>query len=174
MHGGRIKASSGGLDQGSRFTVALPLAAAPAKAEPVAASQAPAPPLRRRFLVVDDNVDATLSQATLLRILGHEVETAFGGAEALDKARAFRPDIVLLDLGMPRMDGFEVARRLRATAEGRGMLLVAQTGWGQEEHRKRTREAGFDAHLAKPVDIEALMCLVAASAPAAGMAGPAL
>jgi len=153
LHGGRIEAQSEGLGKGSRFVVRLPRAEASEAAEP---SSSPARAASRRLLVVDDNVDAILSQAELLRMLGHEVETAYDGPSALRKAEAFRPDVVLLDLGMPGMDGFEVARRLRATPEGRDVFLVAQTGWGQEEDRKRTRAAGFDAHLAKPVDIEAL------------------
>jgi PAS domain S-box-containing protein len=158
LHGGRISAESAGPGQGSRFVVTLPLAAAPEARELVVAPAARA--VSRRFLVVDDNIDATDSQAALLRLLGHQVETAYSGAVALEKARAFRPEIVLLDLGMPGMDGFEVARRLRAMREGREVLLVAQTGWGQEEDRRRTREAGFDAHFAKPLDMAALMQLL--------------
>jgi CheY-like chemotaxis protein len=88
------------------------------------------------------------------------VETAYSGPAALEKAEAFRPDVVLLDIGMPGMDGFEVARRLRATPHGRELMLVAQTGWAQEEDRRRTQEAGFDAHLAKPVDIAQLIQLI--------------
>jgi CheY-like chemotaxis protein len=157
LHGGTIKAQSDGGGKGSRFIVCLPLAAAP---ELVAEDAAPARGAGRRFLVVDDNVDATVTQALLLRRLGHQVETAFSGPVAIEKARAFRPDIVLLDIGMPGMDGFEVARRLRTMPEARGALIVAQTGWGQEEDRRRTKAAGFDAHLAKPVDVAALMRLV--------------
>ena len=115
---------------------------------------------KRRLLLVDDNIDAATSQAALLRYLGHDVEVAYSGEAALEKARDFRPEIVLLDLGMPGMDGYEVARRLRATPEGADIKLVAQTGWGQEEDRRRTREAGFDAHLAKPVDMAALQRLL--------------
>ena len=89
-------------------------------------------------------------------MLGHEVETAYSGPAALEKAQRFRPEIVLLDLGMPGMDGYEVARRLRASPQGRRLVLVAQTGWSQEEDRRRSREAGFDAHLAKPVDVHKL------------------
>lgn len=158
LHGGRISAESAGPGQGSRFIVMLPLAAAPEARE--RGSAPAARDVSRRFLVVDDNIDATDSQAALLRLLGHQVETAYSGAVALEKARAFRPEIVLLDLGMPGMDGFEVARQLRAMPEGREVLLVAQTGWGQEEDRRRTRAAGFDAHLAKPVDVAALQRLL--------------
>jgi CheY-like chemotaxis protein len=157
LHGGRIQAESAGAGQGSRFVVCLPLSAAPEISAPVDGSTSAA---RRRFLVVDDNVDATVSQAELLRRLGHDVETAYNGSAALEKAQSFHPEIVLLDLGMPGMDGFEVARRLREMPEGRDVLLVAQTGWGQEEDRRRTKAAGFDAHLAKPVDVAALMRLI--------------
>ena len=157
LHGGSITAHSAGTGKGSRFVVRLPLApAAEANADDAARSAE----ARRRFLVVDDNVDATVIQAALLRRLGHEVETAYNGAAALEKAHTFRPHVVLLDLGMPGMDGFEVARRLRAMPEGRDVLLVAQTGWGQDEDRRRTKAAGFDAHLAKPVDVAALMRLI--------------
>jgi CheY-like chemotaxis protein len=158
LHGGSIRAESEGLGKGSRFVVRLPRAVAPAGAQAEAAGLARVKP--RRFLIVDDNVDATVSQALLLRHMGHEVETAYSGAAALEKAQAFQPEIVLLDIGMPGMDGYEVARRLRASPLGRDVKLVAQTGWGQDADRRRSREAGFDAHLAKPVDIEALMRLI--------------
>jgi len=154
LHGGRISAHSAGRGTGSRFVVHLPRIAAPKAAATGAAAIAGKP--RRRLLLVDDNVDAASSQASLLRLLGHEVEVAHDGVAALEKARRFRPEVVLLDLGMPGMDGFEVARRLRASHEGRDLKLVAQTGWGQEDDRRRTREAGFDAHLAKPIDLAAL------------------
>src|SRR5438067_1102716 len=157
LHGGRISAQSAGPGKGSRFVACLPRASAP---KPAAAAGKEAKGAARRLLLVDDNVDAASTQAALLRILGHEVEVAYDGEAALEKAREFRPEIVLLDLGMPGMDGFEVARRLRASKEGRRVKLVAQTGWGQEEDRRRTREAGFDAHLAKPVDIASLQRLL--------------
>ena len=157
LHGGRISAQSAGPGKGSRFVACLPRASAP---KPAAAAGKEAKGPARRLLLVDDNVDAASTQAALLRILGHEVEVAYNGEAALEKAREFRPEIVLLDLGMPGMDGFEVARRLRASKEGRRVKLVAQTGWGQEEDRRRTREAGFDAHLAKPVDIASLQRLL--------------
>jgi signal transduction histidine kinase/ActR/RegA family two-component response regulator len=169
LHGGHIGAESKGVGRGSRFTVCLPLAeAAPAKP-----ADAPRPARSRvahRFLVVDDNADVAASQAQLLRMLGHEVETANGGEQALRIAARYRPEVVLLDLGMPGMDGFEVARALRRMPELDEALLIAQTGWGQEEDRRRTAAAGFDAHLAKPVDVDALMQeiarLRATSAPA--------
>jgi CheY-like chemotaxis protein len=160
LHGGCISAHSEGPGKGSRFVVSLPRAEAPAAGEAAPPSAVQVRVASRRILVVDDNVDATASQAELLRMLGHEVETAYDGQSALRKAQAFRPEVVLLDLGMPGMDGFEVARHLRAMPEGRDVLLVAQTGWGQEEDRDRTKAAGFDVHLAKPVDVDALMGLL--------------
>jgi signal transduction histidine kinase len=155
LHGGHIHAESRGLGQGSRFTVCLPLAE-PSVEMPPEAPHARAATLRR-FLVVDDNVDSAASQAQLLRMLGHDAETANSGEEAMRKAARFRPEVVLLDLGMPGMDGFAVARELRRMPETSDAMLIAQTGWGQDEDRQRTLEAGFDAHLAKPVELDALM-----------------
>ncbi len=156
LHGGRLSARSEGSGRGSRFEMHLPLAAAGAAvhAEPNDETFGAQPP---RFLVVDDNVEAASTQAQLLRGLGHEAETAYSGHEALEKAARFKPEVVLLDIGMPGMDGFEVARRLRGTAEGRRVKLVAQTGWGQEEDRRKTAAAGFDAHLTKPVGMREIM-----------------
>jgi PAS domain S-box-containing protein len=158
LHGGRISAHSAGSGRGSRFVVGLPRIAVPKPRTVARAAQRDK--RQRRLLVVDDNVDAATSQADLLRLLGHEVEVAYSGEDALEKAKAFSPEIVLLDLGMPGMDGFEVARRLRAAPGDKPIKLVAQTGWGQEEDRRRTREAGFDAHLAKPVDMASLQQLL--------------
>jgi PAS domain S-box-containing protein len=155
LHGGRISAASRGAGQGSRFTVELPLADVAAelpRTQPSTATGA-----RHRFLVVDDNVDAAASQAQLLRMLGHEAETADSGEAALRTAAHYRPKVVLLDLGMPGMDGYACARELRRMPELDGATLIAQTGWNQDEDRRRTAAAGFDAHLAKPVDIDALL-----------------
>jgi PAS domain S-box-containing protein len=157
LHGGRISAHSAGRGKGSRFVVRLPrIEAAKPAAVPV---RSPNGKPARRLLVVDDNVDLATSQASVLRRLGHEVEVAYDGEAALAKAREFRPEIVLLDLGLPGIDGFEVARRLRAEHD-RSLKIVAQTGWSQEEDRRRTRAAGFDEHLAKPVDMAALQQLL--------------
>jgi CheY-like chemotaxis protein len=119
--------------------------------EPQADSSSP-----RRVLVVDDNLDAAEGLAMLLQLKGHEVATAYDGDGALESARRFSPEVVLLDIGLPRQDGFEVARRLREEFPDRGMLLVALTGYGQERDRLRAREAGFDHHLLKPVRLELL------------------
>jgi PAS domain S-box-containing protein len=157
LHGGQIRALSAGRGSGSRFIVTLPRLehARPATASARHADAKPA----RRVLVVDDNVDLATSQAAVLERMGHTVEVAYNGEAALDKARTFHPEIVLLDLGMPGMDGFEVARRLRAEHD-HGLKIVAQTGWGQKADRRRTREAGFDEHLAKPVDLAVLQQLL--------------
>ena len=111
---------------------------------------------RERILVVDDNRDAAQGLAMLLEIKGHEVATAHDGGQALEAARQFQPTVVLLDIGLPEMDGYEVASRLRAQRGGDALLLVAVTGYGQESDRKRSEEAGFDHHLLKPVRLEAL------------------
>ncbi len=161
LHGGRISAESAGPGRGSLFVVRLPVVEAVEPAPPATQPQAAAAKERWRFLVVDDNADAALSQAELLRVLGHEAQTAHGGEEALRKAAQFRPQVVLLDLGMPGMDGFAVARELRRLPEAKEATLIAQTGWAQEVDRRRTQAAGFDAHLAKPVSVGALMETVA-------------
>ena len=169
MHGGKAEAFSAGPGQGSEFVVRLPIlerrrSRRPAPGEAEAAGHGTTP---RRILVVDDNHDAAESLALLLRAEGHEVRTAHDGATALDAVRAYQPEIVLLDIGLPKMDGYEVARRLRAQEGTRRALLVALTGYGQEEDRRRAAEAGFDAHLVKPADLGALHALLGE-----GQAGP--
>jgi PAS domain S-box-containing protein len=160
MHGGTVEATSEGQGKGSEFIVRLPLAKAPAKA-PAAAPAAPAQAQRRRVLAVDDNHDSAKTMTRLLQALGHEVRTAHDGAGALREAEAFAPEIVLLDIGLPGMDGFEVARRLRASRSFDDTVLIALTGYGSPEDRAQSREAGFNAHLVKPVDLEALKQLLA-------------
>jgi CheY-like chemotaxis protein len=130
----------------------------------MAASVAPSIPPPRRVLVVDDNADAAESLGMLLEVRGNEVRIAYDGLEALEAAGDFHPEIVLLDIGMPKMSGYEVAKRLRAE-RGATVLIVAITGWGQEEDRRRAREAGFDHHFTKPVDYEALIELIESEAP---------
>ena len=117
----------------------------------------------RRILVVDDNTDAASSLAMLLKISGNEAHTANEGLEAIEVAEAFRPDVVLLDIGMPNLDGLEVCRRIRAQPWGRDMLMIALTGWGQEEDRRKSKDVGFDHHLVKPVDYPTLVRLLAES-----------
>lgn len=117
----------------------------------------------RRVLVVEDNPDGLETLMALLAMLGHEVEGAADGAEAIERAASFQPDVVLLDLGLPVMDGFEVARRLRQDARTAGVVIAALTGWGSEGDRQRTAEAGFDAHLTKPIELPALEAVLARS-----------
>jgi PAS domain S-box-containing protein len=163
MHGGAVEARSDGVDRGSEFTVRLPLAAPPPGQE--AGERRPAPVrgagLRRRILVVDDNRDAGDSLGMILRHLGADVRVARDGDEALEAFAAYAPAVVLLDIGMPGMDGYEVARRMRALNPGRPSALVALTGWGQEEDRRRAREAGFDHHLVKPAELHDIQALLA-------------
>ncbi|HEV3263102.1 MAG TPA: MASE1 domain-containing protein [Gemmataceae bacterium] len=168
MHGGSVKASSDGPGRGSEFVVRLPVAAhheavGPGDATVASSDGRPSPSAgpRRRVLVVDDNVDAAQSLASLLRLEGHHVQVAHDGPRALEAAQAQRPEVVLLDLGLPEMDGYEVARRLRQQPGLRTTLVVALTGYGQEEDRRRSREAGFDLHLIKPVDPAALLDVLA-------------
>jgi PAS domain S-box-containing protein len=163
LHGGRVEARSAGYGQGAEFLVRLP---APHSQEPrradageVSAAE-PQAGTRARVLLVEDNVDAADALAMLLEVLGHSVEVAHDGPEALEAVQRAHPDVVLVDIGLPSMDGFEVARRLRAAQTG-NLLLVALTGYGRDEDRERTRAAGFDFHLTKPVEKDALEGLVA-------------
>jgi PAS domain S-box-containing protein len=161
MHGGTLAASSEGLDQGSEFTLRLPLQnrtpASPEGAKAVVDRLSSAqPPVARRVLIVDDNVDAAITLEMLLRSLGHETRVAHGGMDALELAVQFQPEVVLLDIGMPGISGYEVARRLRTIERDRPLCIVAVTGWGQDADRQRSREAGFDLHLVKPVDLSEL------------------
>jgi CheY-like chemotaxis protein/anti-sigma regulatory factor (Ser/Thr protein kinase) len=158
LHMGNIEVHSEGAGKGSEFIVTLP--AVPATAAPKVATE---PTVARtgadkghRVLVVDDNRDAAESLAMLLEMGNCTVSVAYDGAQALEALDSFKPNIALLDIGMPGMDGYELARRIRATRRGRDLLLVALTGWGQADDKKRAIEAGFDEHLTKPVDPEHL------------------
>ena len=153
MHDGEVTAESPGLGRGATFTIRLP------RGQPPVVEAAPAKSSRyskRRVLVVDDNVDAAVSLAQLLRLEGHVVETVYGARAALDKFDGFNPDVVLLDIGLPEMDGYEVAHRLRQRTDLHPVILVALTGYGQREDRERALVAGFDDHLVKPVSFEDL------------------
>jgi CheY-like chemotaxis protein len=163
MHGGEITAASEGPGRGAEFTMRLPRAAS----LPVVPADPPLPPPSSRasgpvrVLVVDDNVDAAESLAELLRLSGYAVKTAPDGGAALGVVESFRPEVALLDLGLPGMDGFELARRLRERPVTQGALLVAVTGYGREEDVRLAHDAGFDHHLVKPVDLPALRELLA-------------
>ena len=163
MHGGTVEAHSEGVDRGSEFVVRLPmLLDVPEPLAPAAAPHLEATPVvRRRVLIVDDNKDAAEWLATLLSLSGHETHVALDGVEAMKAAERLRPDAVLLDIGLPRVDGYEVCRRIRQQPWGRDLMIVALTGWGQEEDRQKSREAGFNTHLVKPVDDEVLLNLLA-------------
>jgi CheY-like chemotaxis protein len=117
-------------------------------------------PQSRKLLIIDDNIDAASSLAMLLRLKGHETRVAHDGPTAVAAAASYQPEVILLDIGMPGMDGYEVARRVRAGPNGESVLLIALTGWGQEEDRRRTAEAGFDHHIVKPPDADALAALL--------------
>ncbi len=161
MHGGTVVAHSAGAGHGSEFVCRLPLLAAslqPALAPAGAAM--PVPPTGWRILVVDDNRDAADSLAAILSMEGHHIHVANDGAQALELASALRPEVVLLDLGLPTLNGYQVCRALREQAWGKETVVVALTGWGQDEQRARTSEAGFDAHIVKPVDPDGLTSLL--------------
>ena len=190
MHGGRVEARSAGLQQGSEFLVRLPLAEAASSAQlnlsggsdsnphdvaPAIPSQSEAflpvelcgtktpldrPLIQHRIIVADDNEDAARTLTMLLSLQGHDVRTAFDGQDALEVAEAFRPDIMLIDIGMPKLNGYEAARAIRGRSWGSNLLLVALTGWGQEEDKRRAKEAGFDHHFTKPVDLAQLESLL--------------
>jgi two-component system, sensor histidine kinase len=171
MHGGTVQARSEGLSRGSEFEVRLPLLEEKARA--VDPRHAAPPPGRKRLLLVEDNPDIGETLRDLLQLLGHRVELAADGLRGVQLALATRPDVALVDIGLPGIDGYEVARRLRATDAGRQILLVALTGYGRPEDRERSLEAGFDAHLVKPVDpddLNALLAALAGSRKAAGQA----
>jgi len=174
MHGGTVQALSDGPNRGSEFIVRLPiLPEATADAAP-SPKTAPAAPTRspaqedgasapsRRVLVVDDNVSSAQSLALVLKLEGYDVQVAHDGAVVLEAARRFRPEVVLMDIGLPGMDGYQLARRLRQEQDlGAGIaLLVAVTGYAEDEARRRSHEAGFDHHLVKPIDPDALLALL--------------
>jgi CheY-like chemotaxis protein len=162
LHDGSVEAVSEGSGRGSRFRVRLPCLQA-VDDTPVAddcAERLPAAAVARRILVVDDNVDVIETTTMLLSLSGHVVHSAKDGLQALHAATEFRPEVVLLDIGLPLMDGYEVARRLRQMPQTAGALLIALTGYGQQGDRQRGKDAGFDGHLLKPVDPHALAKLI--------------
>jgi signal transduction histidine kinase len=164
LHGGTLEARSGGAGQGSEFVVCLPLGAAHTPTRPPEEGVPSAVLASRRILVVDDNRDAAESLGTLLELLGADVRIAHNGPDALDSFAIHEPDAVVLDLGMPGMDGLEVARRIRQRPGAEDVTLIALTGWGQDEDRQRSQAAGFDHHLVKPTNFRALQKLLVDSA----------
>src|SRR3984893_17058278 len=164
MHGGTITAHSEGPGQGTEFLIRLPLlieTTQAANGEQSTTGTDGAPPVRRRILVADDNADALETLATVLELGGHEVFSAANGSLALESAERHLPEVALLDIGMPLLDGYQVARRIRAQAWGKRITLVALTGWGQDSDHRRSQEAGFDSHLVKPLDLDKLTQLLA-------------
>jgi CheY-like chemotaxis protein len=155
LHGGSVAARSDGLGHGSEFSVRLPILPGPLPA-PVPTAAAPARDVPCRMLIVDDNEDSARSMATLQRLRGHETRAAFTGPEAVVVAAEFIPEVVLLDIGLPGLDGYEVARRLRAMPALAGAFLVAMTGYASDEDRGAGKDAGFDEYLVKPVDLDIL------------------
>jgi CheY-like chemotaxis protein len=152
MHGGRVSASSEGIGKGSEFTVWLPVLSEEAvdRKQPVRPAAGALPP--RRILVVDDNIDAAETAVSLLKLWGHDVKVVYDGLAVLQAVRDFRPEIILLDIGLPGMTGYEVARQIRSEPEFGSLVIAAMTGYGQAEDVKRTKEAGFDYHFVKPLD----------------------
>jgi CheY-like chemotaxis protein len=150
MHGGSVQASSDGLGRGSKFVVRMPIETAAAKTIDALPSMHPAVNFRTA-LVVDDNVDAARSLALLLKFHGLDAHMAHDGLEAIESAERVAPDLILLDIGMPQMNGYDACRAIRSRYGAKKIKIIALTGWGQDEDRRKSKEAGFDAHLVKPV-----------------------
>jgi CheY-like chemotaxis protein len=158
MHGGSIEARSDGEGQGSEFVVRLPVLSKPAVSSQPETAVESSP--ERRILIVDDNRDSADSLAMLLEITGNKTYMAHDGVEALEAIEKHRPEVVLLDIGLPRLDGHEVCRRVREESWGKNIVIIALTGWGQEDDRRKSEEAGFNGHLVKPVDYDKLLELL--------------
>ena len=164
MHGGTVTVESEGLGKGSQFTVRLPAIVEPAQVEPSGPSELPRVARQSsRVMVVDDNVDTAAGLARLLKLLGHDVVVAHDGQQAIEIARTHRPEVVLLDIGLPMMNGYDVAKQLRQEPCCKTALIIAVSGYGQDEDRRKSQEAGFDHHLVKPVDLNAILSLLAQS-----------
>ncbi len=163
MHGGIVEATSEGLGKGSEFIVRLSTAVSPdLEAEQKDGGNGNIyAPSKYRILVVDDNKDAAISLAMMLKIMGHDTRTAHDGIEAVEAAQAFLPDVVMLDIGLPKLNGYDVCRRIRGKAWGKDMILIAVTGWSQDEDKRQSKEAGFNFHMLKPVDPQAVVKLLA-------------
>jgi CheY-like chemotaxis protein len=176
LHGGQIEARSAGAHLGSEFIVRLPVGTPVENCLESPSGQDMAPAAALKILVVDDNRDAAESCAMLLELSGHSVQTAYSGRQALEIGETFRPHALLLDIGLPDLSGYELAQQIRAAPWGQGTILVAVTGWGQEEDRRRAFEAGFDHHLTKPIEtekLESLLCSLSESIAGAPQGGGA-
>jgi CheY-like chemotaxis protein len=162
MHGGAVSVESAGHNLGSRFRVQLPMIPqAPGATESSKTEGGAFRAAKRRVLIVDDNADALASLGMVVRALGSETFDAHDGFEAVESASNLRPDVILMDIGMPRLNGYDAARRIRQQPWGNDVLMVATTGWGKEEDRRQSKEAGFDFHLVKPIAISAVQELLA-------------
>ena len=161
LHGGSVAAASEGVGKGSEFTIRLRLAPKPVLVPRAVDADADVPhQIARRILVADDNADAAESLALILRLRGHQVRTADHGQAAIEVAAEFRPEVVILDLGMPKINGYDAARHIRWEQWGKNVLLIALSGWGQPDDRQRSVEAGFDHHLTKPADLQELATII--------------
>jgi len=161
MHGGTVEARSEGPGKGSEFIVRLPVVVEASRPQESGHEEEQLARSSLRILIVDDNRDGADSLAMMLRIMGNDTRTAYDGQEGADMAGEYRPDVLLLDIGLPRLNGYEACRRIREQSWGKGIVLIAVTGWGQDDDRRRSHEAGFDHHMVKPVDPQALMKMLA-------------
>jgi len=158
MHGGSVQAHSDGPGMGSEFSVRLPVVSEGSAVQAPEVDDAPtATKSLLRILIVDDNRDAADSLSEMLKMLGNDTRTAYDGQQGVDLAGEYRPDVILLDIGLPKLNGYEACRIIREQPKGKGVVLIAVTGWGQDEDRRRSHEAGFDHHMVKPVDPQALI-----------------
>jgi len=161
LHGGSIQAHSDGPGKGSEFIVRLPVVSEGSAVHATDIDDAPAATKSLlRILIVDDNRDAADSLSEMLKLMGNDTRTAYDGQQGVDLAGEYRPDVILLDIGLPRLNGYEACRLIREQPTGKGAVLIALTGWGQDEDRRRSHEAGFDHHMVKPVDPGALMSMI--------------
>jgi CheY-like chemotaxis protein len=160
-HGGTVTVHSAGVGKGSSFVVRLPIVQGLPVPEKMYSPESTSAVPKRRILVVDDNRDGASSLALLLTLMGHDTRTAHDGLEGIELAEAFRPDLILLDVGLPKLNGLDACRRIREKAWAQDVVIVAMTGWGQDEDRRRSLEAGCDLHLVKPVDAAELARLSA-------------
>jgi signal transduction histidine kinase len=160
LHGGNIEARSAGIGRGSEFIVRIPVGIPSERPDIEATADVPVPGAGLKILVVDDSRDAADTFAILLELSGHHVQTAYTGQRGLELAETFRPHVLLLDIGIPDLDGYQLAKKIRASPWGRGTILIAVTGWGQEEDRRRAFEAGFNHHLTKPIAAETVESLI--------------
>jgi CheY-like chemotaxis protein len=161
LHGGSVEAHSAGLNKGSEFIVRLPIVVEQPSSTPAIHAEAEKPKSLFRVLIADDYRDSADSMSMMLKIMGHETRTVYNGEDAVSAAATFRPDVILLDIGMPKLNGNEACRRIRELPWKRQPMMIAQTGWGQVNDRQRSQDAGFDHHLVKPIDIATLLELFA-------------